>query len=112
MIKKDAKSFGKSYMLKNLISMMPGVVILILTAIRLPSNGMDLLNISLTLLFILNAIFGLWWQSHRSNRFTCPECGNTIIDKHKDILPGEELNFTCNQCDIEWVTGLSQSTGD
>lgn len=112
MIKKEIHSFGLRYLLMNFLSMLPFIPVFIFMFIRASNDQWDWITFSLFGLFGMGACFGLWWQSHRSSRFVCPECNTLIIDRHENIKVGGELNFICKKCDIEWVTGLSHSSGD
>ena len=100
MIKKDASSFGKNYMINNLISMIPGIIIFITLWIRLSPHGMDKINIVLTSLFLLNAIWGLWWQKKRESQFKCPECKKLLKSDQLKLNMGDPINFKCFDCNI------------
>ena len=96
----------------NILSMLPFIPVFAIIWVRASDNKMDWITYSLIGLFLVGAVFGLWWQNRRSTRFTCPECDKLLVDNHVDVAPGDELNFNCKDCEIEWVTGLTQSTGD
>jgi len=93
-------------MIMNLLSMLPFVPVFIILWHRTSHGIWDDVTFLWTGIFILGAIFGLYWQKRRQNRLRCPDCGKLIIDKHRTVKCGEPLNFYCDICDVEWVTGL------
>lgn len=49
-------------------------------------------------------------EMYKYRTFDCPECDNRL-PKPK-IIPGENVTFTCQQCAIEWDTGIRMAQGD
>jgi hypothetical protein len=105
---REYRRFGSRYMLLNALSMLPFIPVFIFIWIRAQAMNLDFWLWIASGIFLAGAVFGLWWQWYRSRRMVCPKCGSFILRKGH-VEAGEPLNFVCTRCDIEWVTGLSQS---
>ena len=107
---KNYKWFGYKYLILNALSIIPFVPVFIFLWQRTSQGIWDEVTFKWAGIFIMGGIVGLYWQTRRKNRFHCPDCGILIVDKHLTAKPGDPLNFYCDVCDVEWVTGLVAPT--
>ena len=94
----------------NLLSVLPFVPVFIVAWRRMARGVMDHITWGCLGLFVVGGIFGLYWQHRRHSRFRCPDCGKLIVDRHRTARSGDPIDFYCDVCDVEWVTGLIVST--
>lgn len=107
-VKKDYRKYGYRYMVLNLLSMLPFIPVFVIFVYR---GKFDNIGISLTVVFVVGAVFGLAWQHRRHSRIRCPQCKD-ILFAEKNLARGAPNNFRCTRCDVEWVTGLLAGHGD
>jgi len=99
-------------MLLNLLSVLPFVPVFVIACRRASRGIWDTTTGACIGVLGVGGIIGLFWQHRRHSRYVCPDCGKRIIDRHKDARPGDPIDFYCDVCDVEWVTGLSASDID
>ena len=104
---REYRRFGTRYLLINVLTLLPFVPIFAFTFWRVSSGVWDLWTWTGIGIFVLGAVFGLWFQHRRATRFVCPECGQIIVGPVDDPEPGAPIDFVCEHCDIRWRTGLS-----
>ncbi len=103
---REYRRFGTRYMLTNAASVTPFVAVFIFIWRRADSGPFDRWFWLATALFVVGAIFGLWWQAYRSRRMICPQCGTRIV-RTDHPRSNEPIDFVCSRCDVKWATGLS-----
>lgn len=103
------KKFGRNYLIKNIYVIVPLITLFFLVIYFRGKNNL-LFYVSLSLL-IGGGIAGTIWDIIRLKKFVCPRCGASISGptiKHRK--EGDPINYYCPVCDIEWETGLYEST--
>jgi hypothetical protein len=103
---REHRRFGKRYLLINALTVLPFLPFFAFAFWRASAVGWDGWTWSGFGVFLLGAIFGLWYQHRRGTRFVCPERGQLIIGPVDDPGPGDSIDFLCEHCDISWKTGL------
>ena len=86
------------------------LVLLFLSIIYFREKNELLCYTSLGLLIIIG-VSATIWDKVRLKRFVCPQCRRKLSEttiKHRK--EGDPINYYCPDCDIEWETGLSEST--
>lgn len=106
---REYRRFGTHYILLNVLSMIPFIPVFVLTFMRAGKGIWDHWTWTGIAVFILGAIVGLVWQHRRGTRMRCPECGKLLIIRERDLEEDDPVNFVCDRCDIEWVTGLRKT---
>ena len=106
---REYRRFGTRYILLNILSMLPFIPVFVSTFMRAWKGIWDQWTFAGMTVFALGAIIGLIWQHRRGTRMRCPECGKLLRIRYFDLEVDEPVNFLCDRCDIEWVTGLRKS---
>jgi len=103
------RKFGDNYIRKEIFIVVPVILLFVLIAFFSGKNSF--IAITLTILIILVSIIGTIWQTIRLKKFICPNCGKKISEPTiKYRSEGEPINYYCPNCDIEWETGLTETT--
>lgn len=108
MKKLPCTTFGENFTKKEAFIVIPVLVLFVLLAVFGTYDSFA--ANALFMLLILIAVSGTVWQSKRLKEFKCPHCGLAIPEPTKKYRSeGEPINYYCPNCDIEWVTGLSET---
>jgi len=109
MKKLPCKEFGDTYIRKEAYIIVPILSIFITLACF--SNLASFIKTLLIIVLILIAVTGTVWQSRRLKQFACPACGKKILSPTIHCRrDGDPVNYYCPDCDIEWETGLTETT--
>jgi len=106
---KPYREFGDNHTRKEAFIVVPLVLLCVLIGIF--AGGDSPTTSVLVIGVILVSIAGTVWQSRRLRRFRCPRCGRSIPEPTiKYRSENEPINYYCPDCDIEWETGLTETT--
>ena len=101
------KKFGDWYQRKEVFIVVPVIFLFVLIAFFSGKNSF--ITMTLVILIILISILGTIWQKNRLNTFICPNCRKKISETTIKLRSdGDPINYYCQNCDIEWETGLSE----
>ncbi len=109
--RKDHRA-GYRYILVNILTMLPFIPLFVIAWRRGSSGIWDHWTWTCIVLFVLGAIFGLWYQRRRETRFRCPECRTLIVGPIDGLRIGHPIIFYCDKCDIRWETGSTFTSSE
>lgn len=102
------REFGDKYTKKEIYIVVP--VIFMFGLIVFFSGKNSFITMTLVTLLIIVSILGTIWQKKRLKSFICPNCRKKISEPTiKFRKDGDPINYYCQNCDIEWETGLSET---
>jgi len=106
MEKLEYKKFGKKYFFQNLLFSLPLALLFVIIWNR--AEELDIIFWTSLTLFISGIIWGFVWDKVRRRNFHCPKCNKHILKPTiVNAGPNDPINYYCENCDVEWETGLS-----
>ncbi len=110
-VRKKDESYARKHLLINALTMVPFIIGFMMVWKHVSTAGWDLVTWGYFACLTFYAVINFIWQQYRSNRFRCPCCKEEIVDPHQNLEEGDAIVFFCKTCDIEWETGMNQSSG-
>ena len=106
-VRKNYSRHGLRFIALNLLSGLPFLAALAFILIRGFKLIWDTWSWIAIGICIVNFVLGFIWQIRRSKRMKCPDCKQMIfLENFKNMQPNDHMLFHCENCDIEWDTGL------